>query len=141
MSTNRVVVDTNIIISAALSPNGTSFKALEILIAEKNLLFSDQTYAELVHQFSRSKFDRWVSNETRLQILNSVKACAEWTKIIGELSICRDPKDDKFLETALIGGAEVIITGDQDLLVLHPFEEILIMTPKAWLEEQFGTAK
>lgn len=136
MSTNKFVVDTNVIISAALSPNGASFKVLEFLIAESSLLFSDQTYAELVHQFSRSKFDKWVSADTRLQILESVKACADWTKIAGELSICRDPKDDKFLETAFAGRAEVIITGDQDLLVLHPFENIPILTPKAWLDVQ-----
>lgn len=139
MTTSKFVVDTNVIISAALSPKGASFKVLEILIAESSLLFSDQTYAELVHQFSRSKFDKWVSPETRLQVLESVKACAEWTKIAGDVSICRDSKDDKFLETALTGGADKIITGDQDLLVLHQFEEIPIITPKAWFAEWLET--
>jgi predicted nucleic acid-binding protein len=47
---------------------------------------------------------------------------------------CRDPKDDKFLELALSAQASCLVTGDQDLLVLHPFRGIPILTPAAFLE-------
>jgi predicted nucleic acid-binding protein len=49
------------------------------------------------------------------------------------VQVCRDPKDDKFLEAALAGKAEVIISGDEDLLVLDPFEGILILRPSEFL--------
>lgn len=47
---------------------------------------------------------------------------------------CRDPKDDKFLELAIDGRADAIVTGDQDLLVLHPFRGIAVLTPAEYLE-------
>jgi uncharacterized protein len=49
------------------------------------------------------------------------------------IKACRDPKDDMYLELSVIGQAEAIITNDKDLLVLHPFENILIITPKEFL--------
>ena len=51
---------------------------------------------------------------------------------------CRDPKDDKFLEVAINGGAEWIVTGDNDLLVLHPFEGVDIVSPADYLARLAG---
>ena len=48
---------------------------------------------------------------------------------------CRDPKNDKFLEVALNGRADVIITGDVDLLRMHPWREIEILTPADYLKK------
>jgi predicted nucleic acid-binding protein len=47
---------------------------------------------------------------------------------------CRDPRDDKFLEVAVHGRADAIVTGDKDLLELNPFRGIAILTPSAYLE-------
>jgi len=47
---------------------------------------------------------------------------------------CRDPDDDKFFEAALAGRADVIITGDADLLVLHPFRQVAILSPTGYLD-------
>ena len=57
----------------------------------------------------------------------------EFVPIIQVVHDCRDPKDDKFLEVALNGRADVIITGDADLLALHPWREIAILTPAEYL--------
>ena len=46
---------------------------------------------------------------------------------------CRDPKDDKFLEVAISGQADVIVSGDEDLLTMNPFPGIPIITPRAFL--------
>jgi predicted nucleic acid-binding protein len=54
--------------------------------------------------------------------------------ILRSIQTCRDPRDDKFLEAAVNGCADLIVTGDADLLVLHPFSNISIMTPHAYLE-------
>ena len=47
---------------------------------------------------------------------------------------CRDPRDDKFLEVAVHGRADLIVTGDEDLLALNPFRGIAILAPAAYLE-------
>jgi predicted nucleic acid-binding protein len=47
---------------------------------------------------------------------------------------CRDERDNKFLEVALSGNAKVILTGDQDLLILHPWRNISILTPAMYLD-------
>ncbi len=49
---------------------------------------------------------------------------------------CRDPKDDKFLEVAVHGRADAIVTGDEDLLVLHPLRGIAILTPREYVEQR-----
>ncbi len=54
--------------------------------------------------------------------------------------MCRDPDDDKFLELALSGDADVIVSGDDDLLVLHPFRGIPILSCDAFLESDFVDA-
>lgn len=50
------------------------------------------------------------------------------------IRICRDPKDDKFLEVAVNGQATSLMTGDQDLLILHPFRSIPIVTPRTFVD-------
>ena len=47
---------------------------------------------------------------------------------------CRDAKDDKFLELAVNGNAKLIVSGDEDLLILNPFQEIAIVTVRQFLE-------
>ena len=51
------------------------------------------------------------------------------------IGVCRDPNDDKFLELALSGGADCIVSGDKDLLVLHPFRGVPIVTPRDFVSE------
>lgn len=55
-------------------------------------------------------------------------------EITENIAACRDPKDDKFLELAVSGGATYLVTGDSDLLVLHPFRGISILTPTNFLD-------
>ncbi len=60
-------------------------------------------------------------------------AGAELVTITERIAACRDPKDDKFLELAVNGCADLILTGDNDLLVLHPFREIAIVAPATFV--------
>ena len=57
-----------------------------------------------------------------------------------EVSVCRDPKDDKFLELALSGAATHLISGDDDLLALHPFRGVAILSPHDFIAERTGAA-
>jgi predicted nucleic acid-binding protein len=81
----------------------------------------------------REKFDRYLTREERDQCLIKLLHEATLVEIGEEVRACRDPKDDKFLELAVSGRASCLVTGDQDLLILHPFRGIPIMTPAQFL--------
>jgi len=89
---------------------------------------------ELADALSRSKFDRYVSLEDRKGFLQRLGHIAELIPIIQVVRECRDPKDDKFLEAALNGRADLIITGDADLLAMHPWRGIAVLSPAKYLE-------
>ena len=130
MRADRVVVDTNVLISAALRPRGAPRAVVEaIRTASGSLLFSDETFEELRTRIHRPKFDRYVSREDRAVYVAQLDAVAEWVSIVGAKLGCRDPEDDKLLETALMGNASCIVTGDEDLLSMSPFQDIPLMKP------------
>jgi putative PIN family toxin of toxin-antitoxin system len=137
MRAERAVLDTNILISAVLT-RGKPFQVLRWVLDHGILIFSDPTFEELVARLKKPKFDRYVSRERRNELLADLEAVAEWTAINGIVQACRDPDDDKFLETALVAQADCIVTGDNDLLVLDPFEHIRIVTAARFLEALSG---
>ena len=69
----------------------------------------------------------------RMEFFAALVLTAENVEVNEAITVCRDPKDDKFLELAVSGQASHIISGDADLLVLHPFREVSILTPQAFL--------
>ena len=77
----------------------------------------------------RAKFDRYADVERRRQFLERYKRIAEMIVIPAPVRACRDPKDDKFLSLAVFGEADLIVSGDADLLVLSPFRTIKIVSP------------
>jgi putative PIN family toxin of toxin-antitoxin system len=134
MRAERVVVDTNVLISAALQPKGRPRAAIDAVRAARGvLLFSDRTFDELRTRLERPRFDRYVSREGRALFLVQLDAVAEWVAIAGARMGCRDPDDDKLLETALMGEADCLITGDRDLLVMSPCHDIPILSPADFL--------
>jgi putative PIN family toxin of toxin-antitoxin system len=104
-------------------------------MASGRLLVSEATVAELDEVLRRPKFDKYVSEEQRLEFLAALVREAELTTIVTSIVACRDPKDDKFLELAVSGQATHILTGDTDLLVLNPFRGIAILTPQDFLAD------
>ena len=135
MRVDRVVLDANVLISAALSPNGAPRAVVEaVRSAGGVLLFSRETFDELRTRFLRPKFDNYVSREGRTVYLAQLETISEWVAISGATLECRDPDDDKLLETALTGKADCLVTGDRDLLVMSPFRQIPILQPVAFLE-------
>lgn len=89
---------------------------------------------ELADVLAEAKFDRYVTVEQRMQFIRLVTTVAEFVPIIHPVRECRDPSDDKFLEVALNGRADVIVTGDADLLAMNPWREIAIQTPSIYFE-------
>ena len=123
----KCVVDTNVLISAALS-KGAPFRILEHLIKNNALIFSKETISELSSRITLSKFDKYVSAEDREAYVNNLILSADLVIIDNLIQGCRDRDDGKFLETAVKGDARFIISGDQDLLTMHRFEGIDIVT-------------
>jgi putative PIN family toxin of toxin-antitoxin system len=100
------------------------------------VLASPDTLDELVEVLDRDKFDRYLSAEEREAFLGSLVERVDVVEPVKKIRVCRDTDDDKFLELAVEGRAEVIVSGDDDLLTLHPFRDITIVTPSAFLEHQ-----
>jgi putative PIN family toxin of toxin-antitoxin system len=130
----RIVVDTNALISRLLLPASVAGRAVRRAIEEGQLLVSEAGMLELAEVLSRRKFDRYVSREERKQFLHLLGGIVELVPIVMTVRACRDPKDDKFLEVAVNGEANLVITGDRGLLALHPFRGITIMSPGHYLE-------
>lgn len=89
---------------------------------------------ELEEVVNRKKFDKYISKEKRIQFIAKFFDDVEIIDIVETVIACRDRKDDKFLELAVNGKADYIITGDQDLLVLHPFRNIEIISVSEYLK-------
>jgi len=130
---DRFVVDTNVFVSAIALPRSVPRHAVDKALARGLLLFSEATLGELSEVLFRSRFDHYSSVEARTLFLVQLKRASESVRILQTVRECRDPKDDKFLEVALNGRADLIITGDSDLLALHPWREIGILSPTEYV--------
>lgn len=132
----KFVVDTNVLVSSILIRKSSSDAALKKARSLGKLLFSEATFQELQTVLNRAKFDKYVSLTIRSEFMFRLKLESELIEIIEQVNLCRDTKDNQFLEVAMNGNADYLITGDQDLLVLRPFQEIQIMTVQEFLSEQ-----
>ena len=129
-----IVIDTNVFVSRLLLPESLPAKAVRKARREGRLLVSEATMDELADVLARPRLDRYVSLKDRKQYLREVGRIVKLIPIIQIVRECRDPRDDKFLEVTLNGRADVIITGDADLLALRPWREIEILTPGGYLK-------
>ncbi|MCI0460955.1 MAG: putative toxin-antitoxin system toxin component, PIN family [Gemmataceae bacterium] len=129
----RTVIDTGVVVSAVLLPRSVPRQAFDAAAARGKLLVSEATVVELNEVLRRPKFNKYVAEEKRLEFLAALVREAEVVEVTEVIRECRDAKDDMFLELAVSGKATHIISGDGDLLALHPFRGIAIVTPQAFL--------
>ena len=129
----RVVVDTNVFVSGLLRKSSVPGQAASKARHNAILLVSQDTMRELADVLAKAKFDRYVTVEQRVQFVRLIARIAEFVPVIQRVRECRDPKDDKFLEIALNGRADAIVTGDADLLGMNPWREIDVVTPSDYL--------
>jgi uncharacterized protein len=130
----RIVADTNCLVSRLLLPSSVPSRAVRKAADFGLLLVSEATMDELADVLSRPKFDRYVSMQDRQQFLRLLGRIAEFVTAGYPVRECRDPKDDKFLEVALNGKADLILTGAADLLTLNPWRAIAILSPADYLK-------
>jgi len=131
----RAVVDTNVLISAALLAASVPARLVRHLLLHGRVLFSEDTFAELEQRLWRPKFDRYVSTDMRKALLHDWAAAAEWVPVHGTPQrFSRDPDDDKFIHAAVAGRADVLISGDADLLELGAVHGVPILPPAQVLD-------
>lgn len=135
----RAVVDTNVLISAALSAGSPPARVMHCLLEHGRILFARETFAELETRLWRPKFDRYLTIELRKSMLHDFNAVAEWVELEARPDLAcqtysRDPDDDKFIHAALAGEADVLVSGDRDLLDLGRVGELMILSPADALE-------
>jgi putative PIN family toxin of toxin-antitoxin system len=132
----RAVVDTGVLVSGLILPRGTIGNVLHALRDGRFVpIYSTPMMVEVIDVLGRPKIQTkyHVQPNDIVVLINLVRLRGELVIPKRSIEVCRDPKDNKFLEAALAGEADAIVTGDDDLLVLHPFEKIDILRPAEFL--------
>ncbi len=137
MSKVKIVVDTNIFISAFLGSKKAKFLVKEILNDEYTLIMSAIQLVEVKEVFLRPKFRKYISVGEVNELINLLTMKVITPAIYDKITDCRDKKDNMILEEAVYGNARYIITGDEDLLVLNPYKWIKIIKLTEFLNEMY----
>lgn len=131
------VVDTSTLVSAALRPGSKPSVALRLVLAKFRLSASEFTLAELRGVFGRPKFDRYLNPADRMTFVEMIEQRADRVEVAPEhlrqAARCPDPNDAPFLALALACDAHCLISSDADLLGMHPFMGIEVLTPGAFV--------
>lgn len=131
----RLVLDTNVLVSAVLAPNSIPAHVLNWGEYNGIILYSASTLAELLSVLRRSKFSKYIGADDIDGLSIRIQTTWFFVSILKQIKLCRDVKDDKFIELALNGDASHLITGDTDLLVLHPIQNISVINPRTFWDE------
>lgn len=123
----KVVFDTSSLLAVCIYPDREPAHIFRQALLQHELVATPQTLAELGQVLGRPKFDAWRPHQLRMAWLQNYTANAVEYQSSGQVSDCRDPKDNKFLEAALGASADVIVCSDKDLLVLHPYQQIDVL--------------
>jgi putative PIN family toxin of toxin-antitoxin system len=129
----RVVVDTNVLASAALKQQSMPGMAALLVERRGGLLKSLATEEQLFEAVARPRLSALIDPQTKAW-LRKLMAAAELVMVTERIVACRDSTDDKFLELAVNGHADAIVSGDADLLALNPFRDIPIVTPAVFVQ-------
>lgn len=135
----RVVFDTSTLVSAALRVGSMPHLAVRQAIAHGEVCVSVATLAEFELVLSRPKFDRYSPHEVRRSFLDWLRLHSSLVSVseadsANVIPSCRDPKDNPFLALVLACSADVLVSSDADLLVLHPWQGVPILSCSEYLQ-------
>jgi len=132
----RVVVDTGVFVSALIRRQGTTGGVLRALRDGRfTAIYTTSILVEVIDVLGRAPFRAkyHIEPDDITALINLIRLRGELVIPQRNITVCRDPKDDKFLEAALAGRADCVVSGDVDLLDLTPFEDIPILRPAEFL--------
>lgn len=133
----RVVLDTNALISALILPNSVTAKALYLVAEHFEIIVSKATWQEFEQKIKKTSLERYFRNtQDRDAAVHAINRVVTHVTVRSVVTDCRDPKDNPFLELALDGKAETIISGDKDLLVLNPWRGVCIQSSGDFYRER-----
>ena len=124
---HRVVIDTNLWISFLLTRDFSKFDQL-MSTDRTTLLISQELPEEMAEVAERPKFRENFDLAVLTDLLVNHKQKAELVQVSSQINVCSDDKDNFLLSLAVDGNATHLLTGDKNLLVLHPFGEVHIQT-------------
>jgi uncharacterized protein len=138
--TGKVVLDTSTLVSAALRADSIPDRALTLALSSHLLCTSDRALEELEKVLNKERFDAYVDLDSRMALVATIRAHVQLFIVPESLQMeargcCRDTKDEFILALALASQADVIVSSDHDLLVLHPWRGLSILTPAQFLEQ------
>ncbi len=128
----RVILDTNVLLSAILKTASTPGAVVRLVTAKHVMLTSAETQEELRRVLTKPYFQRVTTDRIKRNV-EVMLVASELVIITATVTACRDPMDDKFLELALNGQANIIISGDKDLLAMTAYRGTRIITPAEFL--------
>ncbi|MCK5794972.1 MAG: putative toxin-antitoxin system toxin component, PIN family [Anaerolineales bacterium] len=132
----RAVIDTGVLVSGLIRPQGTTGNVLKALRDGLfTIVYSNETMLEIVEVLGRDKFRKkyHIMPDDISALVNLIRLRGEAVLVSLSVAECRDPKDDKFLEAALEGKVDCLVSGDHDLLSMNPFRSIPILSPAEFL--------
>ncbi len=130
-----IVFDASVLVSAAMVRGSIPDRAVRYAFAASRVAVSDPMMAELLDVFSRPRLQRFLSSILRDEVLALLDTSGAFFDPTERVTVCRDPKDNKYLELALAARATTIVSSDDDLLVLDPWRGVRIMLPATYLAE------
>jgi len=132
----RAVVDVNVLVSALLNPRGVPARIVKLWREDAfKVIFCEALAAEFEQVVMRPRLrSRGVSSEELKELSHSIRRFSVMTSgAITVVEVARDQDDNKVLACALEGGADYVVSGDDDLLALGNYEGIAIVSPIAFL--------
>jgi putative PIN family toxin of toxin-antitoxin system len=130
----RLIIDTNVIVSSLLFAYSVPRQAVNKALDHGKILISQPIVLELTKVLSRKKLNRYLLEEERIKFLADFLKDTEFVEITQNFDLCRDKKDNKFIDLTVCGNADYLITGDDDLLILKSFHSTSIITPRQFLD-------
>lgn len=134
----KIIFDTNVIVSFLITKNFKDELFYNLLKQVKSgdieLFYSSETFKELQQSIKIPKIQSRLNKNTS-RFIADYKFIAINVEVVNQVSICRDPRDNMFLELAKEIQADYLITGDKDLLELKQFETTKILKPSEFINQ------
>lgn len=132
-----IVFDVSALVGVVIRRDSVPELAFRRALIESEVAVSESVIAELVDVLDRPRLRRFIDPDLRIEVLATLQSRGVFFAPDERVTECRDPKDDMYLELALASQAEVIVSSDSDLLVLHPCRGVRILRPA----ENLGATK